>query len=330
MYQHCYIGLITYNLLFLPVAFLAELFCRKARHQALTAVMASEFAEIPGWVNPPPVHEVADSVPVSDELAMEIPAGQPEPVPSCPALAGGTETPRELNLQTSDKLFESLFGDGLSSNTEQLFDPSEAEFDLSKLLEGHGLTKEVNAGAASSSAAPSDKQVAFSSALSAGTFDLRSGVGQTWQAMKKHDATLAAAYKAVGKSYEAQRSFRMAWAQTEHDSLERVRTKEQSQVVSSGSFGQKATTCPDVTHNSGYNKYDKGRRITFMTPAQTNMGHAGVRCTLPYVVYPEPCTTSRHGAVFEQGATNRSLSLCGMRAATGRQPSLQQTSSPAR
>jgi hypothetical protein len=48
---------------------------------------------------------------------------------------------------------------------------------------------------------------------------------------------MAARYKALGKSYTAQRQFRLSWAQEQYDSLVVKRTKRVSQSNSFGSFG---------------------------------------------------------------------------------------------
>ena len=56
-------------------------------------------------------------------------------------------------------------------------------------------------------------------AIEKATFDLTGPLGQLWQRVKQNDKKIAEDYKAVGKSYSAQRAFRIKWCQERLDQI---------------------------------------------------------------------------------------------------------------
>ena len=60
------------------------------------------------------------------------------------------------------------------------------------------------------------------------TFDLRSTIGGWWQKALRGDAALSAAYKAEGRSYDAQRAFRRRWAAEQFVAAKRTRMKQET------------------------------------------------------------------------------------------------------
>jgi hypothetical protein len=77
----------------------------------------------------------------------------------------------------------------------------------------------------------------FKAAVDQGSFDLRGWVGQQW-ALHKKGAAAAADYKACGRTYAAQRTFRQDWAKAQYDTMVIERTKTTTQRTSFGSFGR--------------------------------------------------------------------------------------------
>jgi hypothetical protein len=74
-------------------------------------------------------------------------------------------------------------------------------------------------------------------AVDTGSFDLRGPTGHQWT-LAKQNPNIAERYKAVGKSYLAQRNFRIDWAKGEYDKLRVDRTKTTMQKSSFGSYGE--------------------------------------------------------------------------------------------
>ncbi len=68
-------------------------------------------------------------------------------------------------------------------------------------------------------------------------FDLRSAIGQMWQKAKAADKTMAANYASVGKSFGAQRDFRLTWLKGEFDKYREIKKKEEAHTIESGEFG---------------------------------------------------------------------------------------------
>jgi hypothetical protein len=66
---------------------------------------------------------------------------------------------------------------------------------------------------------------------------MRGKVGTQWAYEKSRNAELAASYKAVGRSYQAQRLFRKEWATKVYTDLKEEREKTQTHAVAYGKFG---------------------------------------------------------------------------------------------
>ncbi|CAK0798391.1 unnamed protein product, partial [Prorocentrum cordatum] len=81
--------------------------------------------------------------------------------------------------------------------------------------------------------APSEAESLLSSAVANGNFatDMSSKLGKLWNDAKRNDPTLAAAYKAVGKVYAAQRAFRLKWANKEADKMKKERIHMHTQEL---------------------------------------------------------------------------------------------------
>lgn len=80
-------------------------------------------------------------------------------------------------------------------------------------------------------------QTVATQAVDSGSFDLRGPTGNHWN-IAKQNPILAERYKLIGKSYTAQRAFRIDWAKGEYDKLVVERTKSTMQKTSFGSFGE--------------------------------------------------------------------------------------------
>ena len=79
---------------------------------------------------------------------------------------------------------------------------------------------------------PGPEEEALTQAVNTGQFDLRGSVGRLWNKEKKLNEVLAASYEGVGKSYEAQRRFRLQWAEQRRDGLRVERIQSHRQTVS--------------------------------------------------------------------------------------------------
>ena len=71
-----------------------------------------------------------------------------------------------------------------------------------------------------------------------GKFDMRGSVGIKWAAEKKSNPALAAAYSAIGRSYQAQRKFRAEWAARTYSGMKESRIKKDSLMQSDLTMGQ--------------------------------------------------------------------------------------------
>eukprot|EP00969_Alexandrium_andersonii_P181084 8001875-Alexandrium_andersonii.AAC.1 len=71
-------------------------------------------------------------------------------------------------------------------------------------------------------------------AVRSGMLSLRSSAGQQFQAALQKDAELMSAYRDLGKTYSAQREFRLRWAEQE---VERLRQSRVVKETSKQSFG---------------------------------------------------------------------------------------------
>ena len=58
---------------------------------------------------------------------------------------------------------------------------------------------------------------------------MRDAIGQKWAKAKDASASMSSAYKLVGKSYTAQREFRMKWLKDEYDSYKQTKIHVQKQ-----------------------------------------------------------------------------------------------------
>ena len=75
---------------------------------------------------------------------------------------------------------------------------------------------------------PTEREIMFTEAAQDEKgFAMRSSVGNFWARAMKSDKKMEAEYKAIGKSYAAQRLFRAAWAAGEATQMKETRMKSQ-------------------------------------------------------------------------------------------------------
>jgi hypothetical protein len=75
-------------------------------------------------------------------------------------------------------------------------------------------------------------------AIDSGTFDMTGVLGKAWNQAKKQNIGLAADYLAVGKSYNAQREFRLKWCKMELTKMETIQTEIEENEQSEYSQGE--------------------------------------------------------------------------------------------
>ncbi len=75
-------------------------------------------------------------------------------------------------------------------------------------------------------------------AIDSGTFDMTGVLGKAWNQAKKQNIGLAADYLAVGKSYNAQREFRLKWCKIELTKMETTQTEIEENEQSEYSQGE--------------------------------------------------------------------------------------------
>ena len=112
----------------------------------------------------------------------------------------------------------------------QLKDPAEIDKKMSQIM--CDQTPQVPVPPKEDSAPPSaeldDELKGMKDAMDAGNFDLRGALGQKWSKAKDASPSLAKDYAKVGRSYKAQREFRLRWLQCEYDSIIQKRSKTDS------------------------------------------------------------------------------------------------------
>ena len=79
--------------------------------------------------------------------------------------------------------------------------------------------------------APNAEEDAFSAAIKEGKFDLRGPIGRKWTKDLKLSDFLQQNYEKVGKNYEAQRRFRLQWAEQEREKLRTQRYQKHEHTL---------------------------------------------------------------------------------------------------
>jgi hypothetical protein len=68
-------------------------------------------------------------------------------------------------------------------------------------------------------------------AVKDGKFDMKGAIGRKWEKALKDNDALKEEYKALGRSYDAQRKFRTKWAQGEYEVLHQQRLRETQSTI---------------------------------------------------------------------------------------------------
>jgi hypothetical protein len=95
---------------------------------------------------------------------------------------------------------------------------------------------EAAAGAAED--AITNKEKLLRLAIDSGTFDMTGVIGKAWSQNKKSSPGLAQEYVALGKSYNAQREFRLKWCKIELAKIVTVKTEIEETVQTEYSHGE--------------------------------------------------------------------------------------------
>ena len=183
-----------------------------------TEAAGSEFGNV--IPSPPTVLQPNRKATIGGDSTEEVSSGQPTPLtPAWPLattaadLFGGVAGALDLRDEAAVRTMEIGLTQRLKAAVEE---KPKAEIDDGEM---------------------SEKENLLATCIAAGTFDLRTTVGGWWTKAVKHNAALAAEYKALGRNYAQQREFRLRWAEHEMASVKHERISTSQNFDSTGMDG---------------------------------------------------------------------------------------------